>query len=150
MNLKSAIIISVSILLLSPNIYAQTEKKKRKSKNQKIEIAWEAYDTLSTFSIDSINISILQGYWEAYKGLYKFGDVINGMDLTKPMIVEVKDSTYRRNTNSEFYDFKIEKNMIIKYNTEKVDIGYINKLTENELTISWKNNQNYTRYYYKK
>lgn len=110
----------------------------------------EAYDTLSTISIDSINISVLQGYWEAYKGLYKFGDVINGMDLTKPMIVEFKDATYRRNTNSEFYDFKIEKNMIIKYNTDKVDIGFINKLTENELTISWKNNQNYTRYYYKK
>jgi hypothetical protein len=112
------------------------------------EIDWEAFDPSSTISKTEIKSENLQGLWKAYKGIYRFDQHINGMELTEPMIIEVKEDTYRRNLNREFEEYIIKDNLILKVTEEKVDTGIINKITPNELTISWKDNLNYTRYYY--
>jgi hypothetical protein len=117
-------------------------------KNKSID--WEAFDHLSTIAKTDIKIENLQGVWKAYKGVYRFGEHVNAMELTKPMIIEVKDDTYRRNSDGVFEKFTIEDNLIIKINETKVDTGIINKISPTELTISWKNKSNYTRYYYTK
>jgi hypothetical protein len=62
--------------------------------------------------------------------------------------MEVKDDTYRRNSKSVFEQFSIKDNLIIKVNEAKIDTGIINKISATELTISWKDKSNYTRYYY--
>ena len=72
------------------------------------------------------------------------------MELTKPVIFEVKDNEYRRNASKDFKKFILNRNLIIKADETKIDTGIINKITPAELTISWKNKSNYTRYYYKK
>jgi len=84
------------------------------------------------------------------QGVYKLGDYVNAMELTKPFIMEVKDDTYRRNSEEPFEKYTLKDNLIIKTNDSKVDTGIINKITATELTISWKDNSNYTRYFYKK
>lgn len=117
-------------------------------KNKNID--WEAFDPTSTISKTEIKTQDLQGLWNAYKGVYRFGENINAMELTKPMIMEVKDDTYRRNSEGVFEKFSIKDNLILKGHEAKVDTGIINKITPTELTISWKNKTNYTRYYYKK
>jgi hypothetical protein len=114
------------------------------------EIDWEEFDTSSTIAKTAIKIENLQGLWKAYKGLFRFGEKVNSMQLTKPMIMEVKDDTYRRNPEGEFEKFSIRDNLIIKATETKTDTGIINKITSTELTISWKNKSNYTRYYYTK
>ena len=117
-------------------------------KNKNID--WEEYDAASTIAKTEIKIENLQGLWNAYKGVYRFGDNINAMELTKPIIIEVKDDTYRRKSGGVFEKFSIKDNLILKTTEAEVDTGIINKITPIELTISWKNKSNYTRYYYKK
>ncbi len=112
-------------------------------------IDWEAYDASSVSAITSINFQNLQGRWNAYKGVYRFGEHINGMELNKPAIVEINQDTYRRNLSSKFEKFTLKDNLIISVDNV-TDTGVINKITANELTISWKDKSNYTRYYYKK
>lgn len=117
-------------------------------KNKNID--WEAFDPSSTIAKTDIKIANLQGLWNAYKGVYRFGENINAMELTKPMILEVKDDAYRRNSEGVFEKFSVKDNLIIKATEAKVDTGIINKISPTELTISWKNKSNYTRYYYTK
>ncbi|GGG26803.1 hypothetical protein [Pontibacter amylolyticus] len=113
-------------------------------------IDWEVYETASSVQKDEINVELLQGEWSAYKGVYKFGEHLNAMKLEKPFIIEVKDDTYRRNKNSDFAEFAVNQNIITQKKDSKTETGIINKLTENELTITWKDGENYTRYYYEK
>jgi hypothetical protein len=114
------------------------------------DIDWEVFDTTSTISRTFIKSKDIQGLWNAFRGAYRFEDIVNGMELTSPAIFEVKDDTYRRNVNKDFKEFILYGNLIIRSEESKSDTGIINKITPTELTISWKNNSNYTRYYYKK
>lgn len=115
-----------------------------------LDIDWEIFDTASTISRMGIRFKDIQGLWAAYKGAYRFDGNVNGMELSEPVIFEVKDSTYRRNANKDFKTFVLSGNLIIRVEESKIDTGIINKITPTELTISWKNKSNYTRYYYKK
>ena len=144
---KNVIMIVCLLPFLSGTIYGQTKKVGKTVDGDK-SIKWEEFYK-STVSKDSIDYAHLQGLWKAYKGVYLFGDVINVMSLTTPAIVEVKDQTYRRNNDSEFEKFILDKNFIINERV-KSDTGLINKITSKELIISWKTGKNYTRYYYKK
>jgi hypothetical protein len=135
----------------SPKIAPTSSKGERVGETVEVKdknIDWEAFDPSSTIAKTDIKIENLQGLWKAYKGVYRFGDNINAMELTKPMIMEVKDDTYRRNSKSVFEQFSIKDNLIIKVNEAKIDTGIINKISATELTISWKDKSNYTRYYY--
>jgi hypothetical protein len=114
------------------------------------DIDWEVFDTASTISRIGIKVKDIQGLWVAYKGAYRFDGNVNGMELSEPVIFEVKDSGYRRNVNKDFKKFILSGNLIIRTEELKIDTGIINKITPTELTISWKNKSNYTRYYYKK
>ncbi|HXB44719.1 MAG TPA: hypothetical protein VNV85_11700 [Puia sp.] len=114
------------------------------------DIDWEVFDTASTISRTFIKFKDIQGLWNAFRGAYRFDNIVNGMELTSPAIFEVKDDTYRRNVNKDFKEFILRGNLIIRSEQSKCDTGIINKITPTELTISWKNNSNYTRYYYKK
>ena len=114
------------------------------------DINWELYDPGSAIAKVDITTLDIQGIWKAYKGAFKFGDVVNGMNLTKPFIVEIKDDSLRRNSNDSFQKFTLQENYLIIETKETVDTGIVNKLTKKDLTISWKKGSNYTRYYYRK
>ena len=146
------VIIGLSISC-SPKTASTSSKGERigetvQAKDKNID--WEAFDPSSTIAKSDIKIENLQGLWNAYKGVYRFGDNINAMELTKPMIMEVKDDMYRRNSEGRFEKFSLIDNLIIKESEAKVDTGIINKISPTELIISWKNKSNYTRYYYQK
>ncbi|MCH8318040.1 MAG: hypothetical protein IIA88_06030 [Bacteroidetes bacterium] len=135
--------------------YAQTTTTKGEKVGETIDlkdknIDWEKFDTTSTFSKQKIKTENLQGLWKAYKGVYRFGEHVNAMELTTPYIIEIRNDTYRRKENGEFKKYKIQENLIIKEENGKVSRGIINKITETQLTISWKDGSNYTRYYYEK
>ena len=111
---------------------------------------WEAYDASSTVRQDSITSGNLLGLWSAYEGVFRFGNNISTMKLNVPFIIEIKDGNCRRNEKDEFQKFSIKENLLIVPGNSKPDTGIINKLTRQELVISWKRDANYTRYYYKK
>lgn len=117
--------------------------------NKKI-IGWEAFDPSSTIGQLEIRKEHLQGAWTAYQGAYLHDGNTDAMQLTKPALMEVRDDTYRRDAADTFARFIIRENLIIKGSEAKADTGVINKITSTELTISWKDKTNYTRYYYTK
>ncbi|MDR6300657.1 hypothetical protein [Mesonia maritima] len=130
-------------------------------------IDWEKFDKSSTIAKDKIKAEDIEGLWKAYEGLYRFYgqkeeilygqkkqtervEHINKTEHKEPVIIEVKGNTFRRNSKSDFEEFYIKDNMLISKKGEKHDIGIINKITPKILTISWKDGDNYTRYFYKK
>ena len=147
------IIIIVIFFSCSPKI-APTglggEKVGETGKVKDDNINWGLFDPASISSKTEITNKQLQGLWKAYKGLFIFDGNVNTMNLTKPIIIEVKDSLYRRSLNADFKKFKLMDNLIISNEEATTDPGIINKITANELTITWKNKSNYTRYYYTK
>lgn len=149
MTTRNIFLIICLLALLANTAYCQ-KKKVGKTMEVANAINWEEFDKSSDVPKDSIDYDHLQGLWKAYKGVFRFGDVINGMNLTSPMIIEVKGQTYRRNDKSEFETFILEKNLLRKQTEAKSDTGLINRITNKELVISWKAGKNYTRYYYKK
>ncbi|MEZ7500840.1 hypothetical protein QO200_19185 [Flavobacterium sp. Arc3] len=143
------LIIVISFISFNPT-FGQTEKAGATTEIKNKEINWEEFDQTSTIQTSEIKFKDLQGLWNAYEGIYRFGEHVNAMKLTKPFIIEVQNETYRRNSKSEFKNFTIKDNIITMMDNEKVLVGIINKITETELVISWKDKANYTRYYYKK
>jgi hypothetical protein len=118
------------------------------AKNKMID--WEAYDPNSTVQQESITATALQGLWSVYEGVFRFGNNISTMKLNVPFIIEIKEAACRRNAKDEFQNFTIKDNLLIIHDNIKPDTGIINKLTPRELVITWKRDDNYTRYYYKK
>jgi|SRR5690606_1481289 len=148
------VVFSIALFLNTNSIFAQTKSDaERVGETVSVEnknIDWEGFDKTSTIPQTAITYENLQGLWNAYEGVYRFGEHINAMKLSQPMIMEVKNKAYRRNSKSEFINFTIKDNLITAIYQNKEVIGIINKISENELIISWKDNQNYTRYIYKK
>lgn len=132
------------------SVFSQSTKVGGTNEIKDKEIDWEEFDETSTKSKSEIKFDDLQGLWSAYEGIYRFGEHINGMKLTQPIIIEVINDSYRRNLKSEHKKFTISENVITLKDKNEVEVGIINKITENELVISWKDKSNYTRYYYKK
>jgi hypothetical protein len=114
------------------------------------KIDWEIYDTNSSVGMTEIKNENLQGLWLAYKGAFRFEGHVNTMNLFKPLMVEFKDSTLRRTSTSDFQKFTIKNNIFVSRDNDKKDTGIINQITPTQLTITWKRNADYTRYFYKK
>ncbi len=154
--LRSKTILKIILLGLIISCSSKTAALKRNSKvvgkSEEVKntnVDWEAFDPGSTVAKTEIKTDDLQGLWKAYKGLLRLGDVVKEMTLTTPFIIEIKDNTYRRNSESPFGKFTLSDNTITKEEDGKISTGVINKITATELTITWKD-ANYTRYYYKK
>lgn len=126
----------------------EVEKIRKTIEETHKNIDWEAFDTTSKVSADKINVELAQGLWKAYNGLFKLGGSINSMILTQPLIIEIKGDKYRRSMNSKFAKFTLTNNQLVS--KKEGDFGVINKITDNLLVITWKNGENYTRYYYEK
>jgi hypothetical protein len=149
----------IGLIIISLSISCSPKSKPNSSKGERVgetvevknkNIDWEAFDQTSTIAQTNIKTENLQGLWKAFKGVYRFGTYNNAMELTKPMLMEVKEDTYRRSSDGAFEKFTIKDNLLLKVTEGKVDTGIVNKISSTELTISWKNNSNYTRYFYTK
>lgn len=127
---------------------AEVEKARKTIQEVGKSYNWELFDTTSTLSIDNIKSENLQGLWKAYNGLFKFGSMVNSMSLTQPMTIEIKEDGERRSQDSKFEKYTLNANQIVSQKAN--DFGVINKITEKLLVITWKNGDNYTRYYYEK
>jgi hypothetical protein len=145
----SGIVLTSFILFIQSTVLGQAEKVGKTYDIIDKKIDWESFDTTSSKAKQNIDLSDLQGMWKAYKGVYKFDKYINGMNLTSPAIIEIKNSGLRRNETDEFESYQIQNNFLI-IRKKNAETGIINKITSHELTITWKDGQNYTRYYYTK
>lgn len=144
----------VGFFLSCPASFSQSSGEKELKADRKgvqkerAKFDWKSFDKTSTISIDSIKSIALQGLWKSYYGLFKFGDMVNSMNLTQPFIIEVSGETVRRNADSNFEPFTIQKNQLIS--NDGKEKGYINKITATLLVITWESGDNFTRYYYEK
>ena len=112
------------------------------------DIDWNAFDTASKVSIDSMNFVAIQGLWKTYNGIFKFNGAVNSMALTTPLVMEFKDDGLRPDSQSAFKKFTLTNNHI---ESKEADVyGYINKITDKILVITWNSGVNRFRYYYER
>lgn len=125
---------------------------KRQSTQVGKEIFWESYDPESIVTKSEISKYDLYGEWKATEGAYLvFGQPSSMiMNLKEPKVIEFESKGMRKKLDAKFVDFTIEENQISRMNRTRLELGFINKLTESELTITWKNETNYIRYNYTK
>jgi hypothetical protein len=154
---KKIIFISTFLLLninfLKAQVYHGTKLVPGHTFIVKENIDWEAYDSTSTVTADNIEIKDLQGLWKAYNGLFKVQDIVRRIEISKPFIFEVKDNKVRRESYGGFIPFSLKNNSIVMFEDHKIVTGIINKISPNELIITWKNESedvSYTRYFYSK
>jgi hypothetical protein len=152
---KIRFIIAVLISnLLAVSVYCQNSPKdeieaiRKKMVKTHRDIDWSAYDPTSKLDIDSINYAAIRGVWKAYNGLFKFNGSVNSMVLTTPLVIEFKEDGYRPGKDTAFKKFSLKKNHI--ESKEEDFEGYINKITDNLLVITWNSGENCTRYYYER
>jgi hypothetical protein len=130
----------------SPKAEVETIRKTIEKTHRDID--WNAFDAASKVSIDSINFDTIHGLWKAYNGLFKFNGAVNSMVLTTPLEIEFKDDGYRPGSQSTFKKLMLTGNHI---ESKEEDVhGYINKITDKLLVITWNRGANYFRYYYER
>jgi hypothetical protein len=151
--MKRTALIIVTLLTFSATYSQSTPKEEIEILRHKVEetgknINWEEFDATSKVAINKISNELLQGEWKAYDGLFIFGNSMNSMALTIPFTIEFNENKFRRSKDSKFEKFTLNNNKLIS--REDNSIGLINRITDKLLVISWKNGENYTRYYYVK
>jgi hypothetical protein len=114
-------------------------------------INWEGYDSTSMIPPDKIELKDIQGLWQAHNGLFKYDENVRSIESSKPFMFEVKDNKARTSYNG-FIPFSLRKNIIVMIEDQNMIVGIINKISLNELTITWKDDSQhrYDRYYYSK
>ena len=153
-KIKAIGIFLLLCFVFAPSVFSQNTQKKEVAKLIKAiekthkDIDWELFYTTSKVSMDKITPDLIQGSWKAYNGIVRFGGSISSMILTIPLTIEIKEGKYIRFMQSEFEEFTLTNNQIICKKDN--DFGFINKINDNLLVITWKRGDNYNRYYYEK
>jgi hypothetical protein len=146
--LLSTLLLSVSFAIAQPNAKKDVKADRKLIEKQGADFDWLAFNKRSVVTVDSIKPAAMQGIWKAYYGLFRFGTMVNSMNLTTPFIIEISGSQIKRSATSALDDFTITGNKLTTLKGK--DTGYINVLTATLLTITWQNEGNVTRYYYEK
>ena len=112
---------------------------------------WKSYYSNSFVIADSINYENPKGNWIA-SGATTFADyVIGSSSIDKNSgIPEIKGNKYRDTFSGPFYTFYCNNNRIVFNRETCSDTAYINMISEKELTICFKRENNYLQYHYKK
>ena len=142
------LLLSASFAAAQPSAKKDVKADRKLVEKQGPGFDWLAFDKRSTLSIDSITPASMQGVWKAYNGLFRFGTMVNSMNLTTPFVIEISGSKIKRSATSALDDFTITNNKLVTLVGK--DTGYINTLTPTLLTITWAHEGNVTRYYYEK
>lgn len=154
MHKRKAVLLFLFSIIINVSSFSQglgkaEVKKTRKEMNKKGNLFdWIALDTFSKGAIAHIEQVNIQGLWKAYNGIFNFNGSVNSMSLFQPFIIEMKNDAFRRSSDSEFEKYSLQGNELVSQSRK--DIGFINLLTEKLFVITWKDNDNYTRYYYEK
>jgi hypothetical protein len=146
--LLCALLLSTSFVVAQPRAKKEVETDRKLAEKQGPDFDWLAFDKRSTITIDSIKPTSMQGAWKAYYGLFRFGTMVNSMNLTTPFVIEISGNQIKRSATSPLDDFTITNNKLTTL--KEKDTGYINTLTATLLTITWQHEGNVTRYYYEK
>jgi len=146
--LLSTFLLSASFAIAQPSAKKDVKADRKLIEKQGPEFDWLAFDKRSVVTIDSIKPAAMQGVWKAYYGLFRFGTIVNSMNLTTPFIIEINGTQIKRSATSALDDFTITSNKLTTLKGK--DTGYINVLTATLLTITWQNDGNVTWYYYEK
>ena len=154
---KKIILMSVFIFLginyLNAQVYNGRELVPGQSFNvEDKNINWEAYDSTSMVTADKIELKDIQGLWKAHTRVFKYEDNVRRIEISKPYIFEVKGNKARRNSQDVFIPFSLKNNFVVMIEDHNMISGIINKISPTELTITWKNELNFSfdRCYYSK
>jgi hypothetical protein len=124
---------------------AQDKIKARDSFN------WLQFDTTSTIDINSINAMVIQGNW-IYNEFHCYSDYNIGTVTKQGQagLLEIKGDKYRKTLTGNYYDYHIYKNLIVFETDTKPVSGYVNRISNRELIISFRDSLDFIQIFYKK
>jgi hypothetical protein len=145
--MKSKNVITI-IIIFSISILTCNAQDRIKTRNKFI---WDNFDSTSTVTKDSILQRNLQGNWIANK-VFTYGDYQIGCQPQGGQVgtLEIKGDNWRNTLSGDFHTFQINQNMIIFETNNSSDTAYINRITQKELTISYRRGSDYIQYLYRK
>ena len=147
MNSRQYLIIAILFLYFPSVIIAQDEPKARETCN------WQAYESSSVISKDSIMVNMLQGNWIEFEKIYYSNcdyRIAACVVWQSNNALQINKGQYRKTLAGKFYSLEVNSNQIIFQTEQQPDTAYINLLTSKKMKISYKKEENYIQYLYKK
>jgi hypothetical protein len=138
-----------AILLLSGNLFSLRAQHPETAARDVYD--WKAYDSKnSSVKIDAIDFRMLQGVWYAYEGWYYGDEEKFWKDYNNPQIFEIRGNQLRSGTYGKFRIYTMKKNLISIQSESKIDSSYINLITADRLTLSFKRGKDFEKYIFQK
>jgi hypothetical protein len=140
--------IAVLMILYTIPVLTSNAQDKIKARDKFI---WDNFDSTSTIKKDSIRQKDMQGNWISNR-VITYGDYAVGCSSQNKQVgvLEIKGDKWRNTLSGDFYTFQILQNMIIFDINNDTDTAYINRITKKELMISYKRDNDFVQYYYRK
>jgi|WetSurMetagenome_2_1015567.scaffolds.fasta_scaffold751567_1 hypothetical protein len=140
--------ISVLVIICTIPILTNNAQERIKARDKYL---WDNFDTTSTVTKDSMHLSDLSGNWISTEFI-TYGDYEIGGRSQEGQVgtLEIKGDKWRNTLSGDFHTFLIYQNMIILNKDNCSDTAYINRITDKELMISYKNGEDFVQYHYRK
>jgi hypothetical protein len=139
----------LSILLLSGNLFLLEAQHPEAAARDVYD--WKAYDSkASSVKFDAIDFRMLQGVWNAYVGWYYGDEEKFWKDYNNPRVFEIRGNQLRDGSYSIFRTYTLQGNLISIQSESKIDSAYINLITADKLTISFKRGKDFEKYMFEK
>jgi hypothetical protein len=137
------------ILLLSGNFLLLNAQKPETAARDLYD--WKAYDSKgSTVKKEAIDFRMLQGVWYAYEGWYYGDEKKFWKDYNNPHVLEIRGNQIKDGLYGKSRTYTLQENLIRIQSENKLDSAYINLITTEKLTISFKRGEDFENYMFQR
>lgn len=152
MHIKTFFLISIFLLPLCKGAFLQTLPANMTGNPEPMEkgtvMIWDSWSILSSVSLENLFPRTLRGKWTTDYINYTQDSLVYRMKLVTPIQVKFSRRKYKR--AGEIYRYSLEGNTLLSWTKKSAqkDTAFINQVTATELTVTWKNGDQYIREYY--
>jgi hypothetical protein len=139
----------ITILILSGNLFLLRAQHPAAAARDVYD--WKAYDNkASSVKMDAIDFRLLQGVWHAYEGWYYGDEEKFWKDFNHPRVFEIRGNQLRDGSYGTFRTYTLKGNLLSIQSESKIDSAYINLITADKLTLSFKRGKDFEKYLFQK
>lgn len=108
---------------------------------------WKAFDSKgSSVKLEAIDFKMIQGVWYAYEGWYYGDERKFWKDYNNPRILTIRGNQIKDGLYGKSSTYTLKGNLIQIQSESKIDSAYINLITDEKLTISFKRGKDFEKY----
>lgn len=139
----------ITILLVSGNLFLLRAQQSKTAARDVYD--WKAFDSkASSVKIDAIDFRMLQGVWYAYEARYYGDEEKFWKDYNNPRSLTIRGNQLKDGLYGKSRTYTLERNLIRIQSESKIDSAYINLITADKLTISFKRGEDFEKYMFQR